>query len=377
MGPDRDRRAGSAGTGECRALSSDQASIAAVTSPDATPMVVGLRCDADAASGVGHVVRSVALADELRRRGHSAVLLGTVAVDWVRGLLAERGIEIAPAPDSPDGLADLAGELGLGAVVLDGYRLDPGCGAAIRARGIRVLSIVDGDWGGGQAADVYLDQNLGARPPAASIPGAVQLAGIDYVLFRDDVLARRPAPGEVRPHPERPRLLALFGGTDPHGAAPVVVGLALATGVPVEIVAVAAREELAVALSELPTGPEQTVTVLPSAPSLAAVAASCDAAVSAAGSSTWELLCLGVPTALVAVVDNQEIGYVATVERGVADPAGRLGALRNEESARADSTTVLRRLLTDPRHRAELRRRGMELVDGRGRERVADALLGP
>jgi spore coat polysaccharide biosynthesis predicted glycosyltransferase SpsG len=289
-------------------------------------------------------------------------------------MLAERGIDVVAAPEDPDGLADLAVREGLGAVVIDGYHLAPGTGTALRAHGIRVLSIVDGGWGAGQDADVYLDQNLGATAPLGPRRDAVHLAGLDYALFRDDVLAHRTET-DRRPTPGRPRLLALFGGTDPYGAAPVVVPLALATGVPVEVVAVAANPEIAAALEALPTGPDQAVTVLPSAPSLGEVAASCDAAVSAAGSSTWELLCLGVPTALVSVVANQEVGYVATVAEGVVDPAGRLAALREDPDERDRVVGVLRRLLTDAGHRAALRQRGMGLVDGHGRTRVADALL--
>ncbi len=344
-----------------------------MTSPHATPAAVGLRCDATPGSGVGHVVRCVALADELRRRGHRVVLVGRVEVGWVAELLAERAIATVAAPDDPAALADLAVGSGLGAVVLDGYLLDPGCGSALRAHGIRVLSLVDGDWGRGQDADVYLDQNLGAAGPLGPSPAAVHLAGLDYALFRDDVVAHRDdAP---LPTGDRPRLLAMFGGTDPFGAAAVVVPLALGTGAPVEVVAVAANPGIAAELEALATGRGQSVTVLHSAPSLGAVAATCDAAVSAAGSTTWELLCLGVPTALVAVVDNQEVGYLATVDRGVVDPCGRLAGLRADPAAREACVAVLRRLLTDPGHRAELRARGRALVDGRGRERVADALL--
>jgi spore coat polysaccharide biosynthesis predicted glycosyltransferase SpsG len=96
-----------------------------------------------------------------------------------------------------------------------------------------------------------------------------------------------------------------------------------------------------------------------------------DLAVSASGTSTWELLCLGVPAALIWVVDNQIIGYERTVARGLAAGLGHVSGL--DRSSRA--AVVLRRLLTDPPLRAALASRAWAAVDGRGAQRVADALL--
>lgn len=352
-----------------------QASIERVAHPSRTSYAAGLRCDASPASGVGHLVRCLALGDEIRSRGGRVVVLGDVGVAWVRDLVDARGIPVAPAPSDPGALAATATSLGLDAVVLDGYALDPGCGAALRGAGLAVLSLVDGEFGRGQAADVYLDQNLGGTPPLGTTPGAEHLAGLGHTLLRDEVLRHRPAPGAAPVRREgTPRLLAVFGGTDPYAAAPVLAGLALATGRDVEVVAVAADPARAEALAALPAGPGQSVTVLPTVPDLAALAVTCDAAVTAAGSSVWELLALGVPTAVVRVVDNQELGYSTTTGQGVADPGGRLDDLRSDEDARAATVAVLARLLSDAEHRAALAAAGPRLVDGRGRERVVDAL---
>ena len=87
----------------------------------------------------------------------------------------------------------------------------------------------------------------------------------------------------------------------------------------------------------------------------------------------WELACLGVPTALVCVTDNQRLGYRAAT-RELCLPAGELARLG---PGGADVTLALdsfRRLLSDAGLRLALARGGVRLIDGRGRERVADAL---
>lgn len=343
---------------------------------DAMPATVGLRCDASGTMGVGHVIRLLALADELLERGCQVVLLGRVeGVPWVSQEVARRPLTVLPAPAEAAELARLAVGHGLDAVVLDGYGLDPASGATLRAAGVTVLAVVDGAFGDAQEADLYLDQNLDAElqsPHAGDQPA--QLLGLDYVLFRDEVLRRRrdtvPAPGEP------PRLLVVFGGTDAHGGVGTLVPLVLDTGLAVEVVAVCPDESVTARLAALPLVPGQELRTLAPTPDLAAVAAGCDVAVTAAGSSVWELCCLGVPMGVVEVADNQRLGYRAVLDRGIALGLGRLADLRADELAREGAVPTLRELLTDVPGRVARAGRAQALVDGRGRSRVADRLLG-
>jgi spore coat polysaccharide biosynthesis predicted glycosyltransferase SpsG len=96
-----------------------------------------------------------------------------------------------------------------------------------------------------------------------------------------------------------------------------------------------------------------------------------DVVVSAAGTSAWELLCLGAPTALVRVADNQRAGYDAVVRSGAARGLGAVEDLARDPAARAGLT----RLLTDAQLRADLRARARSTVDGDGRRRVVDSAL--
>jgi spore coat polysaccharide biosynthesis predicted glycosyltransferase SpsG len=248
---------------------------------------------------------------------------------------------------------------------------------------------VDGDFGAAQEADLYLDQNLGARRLPGIAPQARMLTGLDYVLLRDVVRDRRPArpaagdrellavasrsPSEPSVPPAS--VLAVFGGTDPYDAAVTVVPLVLAGGTPVAVTAVAARPEVARALHALPTGPGQRVRAVPPADDLPALVRRVDLVVSASGSSVWELLCLGAPTAVVSVAPSQQVGYQQVVGRGLVAPLGGLQQLQDDPGARRAAGEVLARLLTDSGARQALATAGLAEVDGRGRERVADALL--
>ena len=103
--------------------------------PEHVP-TVGFRCDAGTATGVGHLVRCVALAEELLSRGLDVVFLGDLAgIPFVVRQLQARGLTWCPAPEAPQALADLAVDLRLDAVVLDGYQIHPDCGRALQAAG--------------------------------------------------------------------------------------------------------------------------------------------------------------------------------------------------------------------------------------------------
>jgi spore coat polysaccharide biosynthesis predicted glycosyltransferase SpsG len=320
----------------------------------------------------------VALAEELVHRGLGVVFLGDLGgLPFAQRQLADRGLPLLPAPDAPGDLADLAVSLGLAAVVLDGYHLDPGCGTALTARGLPVLALSDGGFGADQQATIHLDQNLGAVRPAHLPPGTEALSGLAHVLLRDLVRSRRPpaAPVAGTANSRGPAsVLAVFGGTDPTAAVLTLAPLVLGTGEPLHLRAIASTPATVEALQRLRPGPRQTLTALPPADDLPALAVQADLVVSAAGSSVWELLCLGAPTALVCVSDNQEAGYREVVDRGLVEGLGHVAALRDHEPTRAAATARLGTLLRDPGARARLAARGLAEVDGRGRERVADAL---
>lgn len=360
--------------------------------------VVLLRADATANIGVGHAMRLLALAQEIRRRGHRVVIAGDIDVAWVAAAYAEAGIERLPAPSSPDELVRLARAEGATHCILDRYDLSAEWGATLRAAGVSVMAMVDGEFSAHQDADLYVDQNPGATPRPVDA-GRIALAGASYTLFRDDVLALRrdarvrtgvtasdpdPAVGAAPPV----RVLAVFGGTDPMGAAPVVTPLVFdalaAIAMPPGLEDIATVEAIVTVVTPdagwadaLRAAAPSGVEIVTTGPvtDLARRAAASDLVVTASGSSVWELMCLGVPLAVVCVVDNQRPGYDVVVEDDLALGLGSLDALRSDEAARAAAVAGLTTTLQDTGVRTRRAARAQALLDGRGRERVADALL--
>lgn len=336
----------------------------------ARPLRVGLRCDAGPTTGVGHLVRCVALAEEVVARGHEALFLADLGgVDFAERQLAVRGLpRVDPPADAGQALAAVERHR-LDAVVLDSYVLDPALSAALVERDVPVLAVVDGLLRG-LTAQLYLDQNIGAEHDVVDLPaGAHRLAGTTYALLRDAVRALRP-PAPWQPTGRPPRVVVAFGGTDALGVTAAAVGALVATGQPFRATVVSPdpRVRASVAARATPSQRLDAVAPLEDFPRLLAGA---DLVVGASGSSAWEYSCLGAPAAVVAVVDNQLEAYERLVGLGAVLGIGTLQELRHGAPSAQEA---LRVALGDEAARARVAAAAYCLVDGDGRARVVTAL---
>ncbi len=321
-------------------------------------------------------MRNVALAEELVARGAEPVFFAdTPSVPWAHEQVVSRGFAVEAPPEGVGGHVDRFTRGALDAVVFDSYRLPEEVYVAVRGAGLPTMAIVDGDLRGAQA-DLLLDQNIGSERDEPVLPeGSVRLAGLSYALVRDEVLARRPnGPPAVR-DVATPRVLAVFGGTDAFGAGPTAVRALAASGRPFEATAVAPTEQLRAQISSVQLSPGQSVRVIDPTDRLAELVRGADLVVSAAGSSTWELLTLGACAALVCVAENQATGYRRLVEAGLVLGLGSLGELRELHAGGTGAATGLGELLSDPQRRETLATEAWSSVDGQGRVRVVDELL--
>ena len=124
---------------------------------------VGVRCDVGPGQGIGHVMRCLALAEEVRRRDVELVFVCDAhTVPWAAAQIASRGFEVEREVSTPEEHLELFARLGLDAVVFDSYDLDASVYPAARATGVPTLAIVDGDFRGAEA-DLLVDQNLAAE----------------------------------------------------------------------------------------------------------------------------------------------------------------------------------------------------------------------
>ncbi|HEY9395635.1 MAG TPA: spore coat protein [Nocardioides sp.] len=345
-----------------------------VGSVEAEGLCVAMVCDAGPDVGIGHVMRCLALGEELVARGVRVVMIADLElVPWAAEQVRRRGIEIAsPGPGDVGDVRGVLARLEPSSVVVDSYLLPAAVYADLRERW-PLLVLTDGD-PRGRVADLYLDQNLGAEASAWALPeGARHLGGLDYAQQRREIVRQRPSAPKAAADEHTPlRVLAFFGGTDAFGVSPRVVRLVARAGIAVELTAVAATPELAEEIAGIVPAPGQTVHVIGPTDTLAELVADSDVVLSAAGTSAWELFCLGAAVGFVCVADNQRDAYVRMDQDRLAVGIATLAELDGDSAA---AVARMRDLLGDVRLRERLRAACWAMVDGRGPARVADALL--
>jgi spore coat polysaccharide biosynthesis predicted glycosyltransferase SpsG len=340
-------------------------------SPEDERRRVAMVCDAGPDVGIGHVMRCLALAEELVERGARVVMVADLdRVPWAAEQVRRRGIETV-SPGSED-VRDVLARLEPASVVVDSYLLPASTYADLRDRW-PLLALTDGD-PRGRVADLYLDQNLGAETSVWDLPeGSRHLGGLAYAQQRRDIVRQRPGAPKGASDEHTPlRVLAFFGGTDAFGVSPRVVRLVARTGIAVELTVVAANAGLAEEIAGIVPAPGQAVHVIGPTDNLAELVAGADVVLSAAGTSAWELFCLGAAVGFVCVADNQQDAYVRMDRDGLAVAIATLAELDGDPEG---AVARMRRLLGDVRLRERLRAAGWAMVDGRGPARVADALL--
>lgn len=323
-----------------------------------------IRCDASAEGGIGHLVRAISVAAAAREAGWSAVLAGSISSPLAERLLAESGLDVVAAPAD---LGILAAEQGATVVHVDNYDIGRDALMQVRASGAVLSSMEDGAFGR-RPADVVVDSTIRAERIGRPADGSpVELLGIEYAPMRSQVVAAREArAASAPPLGDAADVLIVMGGTDATGAAGTVAAICTsAEGI--GRVSVIAPER---GWDAVRAAAGEGVELLAPSPAFLDRARAADLVVSAAGTTSWELACIGVPSLLVAVVENQHAGYEAALAEGI---SRGLGAL---EEVRADPAAARARLesaVADLRAGRSWESTARSAVDGRGADRIVAA----
>lgn len=251
-------------------------------------------------------------------------------------------------------------------LVADGYCFGWNYQRAIKQVG-RTLLVDDNAENARYCADLVLNQNPFAHEGLYRDreEGCRLLLGLRYALLRPEFL-RDEANGVV----EKSHWLLTMGGTDPSGCTERVLrAIRDLDPMPVMEVVVGSASESLMALEEIVRVGGNRFRLQVDCEDMAVLMREAGGAISAGGSTCWELLRMGVPLIAMATVDNQ---------RNVVDCLEQLGCGVSLGWHTDVTDSVIRegleRLLEDRAARASMRRRGQALVDGNGAQRVVAAL---
>jgi UDP-2,4-diacetamido-2,4,6-trideoxy-beta-L-altropyranose hydrolase len=365
--------------------------LRAVTAGPLVDTTVLVRADASQGIGGGHVLRCLALANALSARG---ARVGFVCASLPDDLAArvERSGHAVWRIESPGELLDVSGdwdrapvssaaqlhdasqtsavarEVRPDWVVLDHYRFDHRWAEPVRATAGRLL-VVDDLANRPHDCDILVDQTLGraAADYERWVPsGCRTLLGARYALLRPEFAAARPrALRRRRDVTGVDRLLVSLGATDIGGTTIRVLEELVAAGTTCSIDVLLGPSAPSLDAVHRLAAQVGTVKVHVGSDDVSTLLAAADLSVGAAGTSSWERCCLGLPSVTLVIADNQ---------RTVAARLGEAGASLGVDAPEDVAAGVLS-LLADAPRRARMTAAAAAVTSGQGAALVADEML--
>jgi len=346
-------------------------------------MNIAFRVDASNQIGTGHVMRCLTLADELQKAGGRSLFLCKVLQGDLIHFIEARGydvvrlqIEESNSPSWDDDACQCVNALifagGVDWLVVDCYSLDIGWETLLRTVAKKIF-VIDDLADRPHNCDVLLDQNYyvdsvtryeGLIPAASS-----QLLGPLFSLLRPQFMEARSGirkrDGHIR------RILVFFGGSDLQNESLRVLQAMRNLTYPEVCVDLIIgmqnphRYELKTFAASL-----KWITIHYQVSNMAELIAAADLYVGAAGTTTWERCCLGLPSLVITVAANQIPSTMDLHQLGVLTYLGASGMVTFNQLSMAIENCVV-----SPEKMKAQSDSGFALVDGLGTSRCAQVII--
>jgi UDP-2,4-diacetamido-2,4,6-trideoxy-beta-L-altropyranose hydrolase len=258
----------------------------------------------------------------------------------------------------------------IGWIVVDGYQFGGDYQKIIKDYGHFLLVLDDFGHADHYYADIVLNQNIysdiSLYPKHESF--TLFLLGTKYVLLRKEFLLwteyKRIIPDVAR------KVLVTLGGSDPNNATGIIIEALKCinlNGLEVVIVVGGLNSHSALLQKMVTDYPNFSIrTNVENMPELIVWA---DIAISAGGTTCWELAFLGLPTILYPIAENQLINSAFLNRAGIA------WNIKNNYHSENDLVIAISKCLKSYEGRTRMSEICQKTVDGKGTQRVINTIL--
>ena len=361
-------------------------------------MNIVFRTDASLQMGTGHVMRCLTLADALttqgatcqficrahegnliefiRSKGYTAhTLLLTTETQAETGDLAHSNWLGTTQEEDIQACTNALQNLQANWLVVDHYALDARWENAL-APHYKKLMVIDDLADRQHFCDLLLDQTYGRNEAdyRPLVPATCTLlCGSNYALLRPEFATLRAYSLQRRAmaQPELRQLLVTMGGADKDNATGQVLQALLACHLPancnIKVVMGATAPWLEAIQTQAQSMPWPT-EVLVGVTNMAQLMADSDLAIGAAGATSWERCCLGLPTAMIILADNQRFAA------GLLEKTRAVVTLSPEASLAEQINNFIRQAKNSKEYLKSLSLGSSSIADGQGCARVTKFL---
>jgi len=333
---------------------------------------VAFRVDASPKIGVGHLMRCLALSEELSRRGNRCYFLSKIDDNNLLTNIKNFRVDCQKIKTNTTLKGDLNTLLNFSKkhdidwIITDHYGIDATYVKEIKQHGFHVLS-VDDTAQMHYFSDILLNQNIGAECFDFSAEKYTKyLLGPKYIMMRDKLLKRS---NKIKNN-EVKKILVTVGGSDLDNLILKILKLLEPINKNIEIFTIIgpfhqSHQDIKKYICET----EQKIKLLESPENMTDIYLESDMAISAGGSTCYELAYFGIPNIIITIADNQIRVAEELNKKKVSTYLGK----RNELIEDQFKNTV-DELIFDYDLRKNMSQNGRKLVDGKGKERIVDFL---
>jgi len=325
--------------------------------------------------GTGHVMRSIALAQEWISRGGSAVFVGHIEGESLGQRIMNAGATFSLLPENisqTEIVAALLGQVRDAAkgswIAIDSYDFTPESQLTLKEEFSRVLLVDDYHHQSKYSAALILNQNIGAEEiEYKANRDCTILAGTDYVMLRNEFrenISNAGKPGGLQ-------VLVTLGGADTGNLTRSVLE-ALESLNRKDISATAVLGPANRNRDDIADFADKTglpVKILQNVGNMPELISSSGLVISAGGSTCWEICAIEKPMAVIVTAENQQRLTEELHKRGAAINLGNADGISIKHIA--EKVTAL---LDSREKRKSLAHAAHELVDGNGVIRLVDML---
>jgi UDP-2,4-diacetamido-2,4,6-trideoxy-beta-L-altropyranose hydrolase len=353
-----------------------------------------VRTDSSAVIGTGHLMRCLTLAERLREEDHTVLFVCRDLPGNVARLATERGfaltmlpsaahprviptagqydawLAVEPARDAEETITAIGSDR-VDWLIVDHYGIDARWERKLHSRANHLL-VIDDLANRTHDCDLLTEQNY--RPDSATryaglTPGSCQhLIGPEYALLQPEFAKLHR---EAEPRTELRTILVFYGGIDATGeterALEIFEGIRDFNGAIDVVVGTAnpRRTEIERWCAQM-----ETTRFYCQTSRMAELMKRADLALGAGGVAGWERCCLGLPSIITAVADNQIDIAKAVTGQGAGWYAGTHAEVTGERLY-----SLVQQIAADPLALQHASKAALTLGDGRGVERVRDAMM--
>ena len=337
-----------------------------------------IRADASPAIGTGHVMRCLALAQAWQDAGGTAVFAMAESTPAICSRIQAEHCDVFSTESAPGAEHDLTQTIALLQkhkcewIAVDGYQFGAEYQLGLKAAGFNVLFLDDYGHSQHYSADLVLNQNISATPAlyANREQETRLILGPRYALLRREFNIWNDWQRLISPVGHR--VLITMGGNDEGNVTATAIEALRLAEVPdlSATVVVGGSNPHCGKLPDIVARSQVEIELLKDVSNIGELMATADVAISAAGTTCWELCMLGLPALLIDVADNQTALAKELHKRGCAIHIGNV-AVKPETIAER-----IKALAQDQSQRQSLSNASRKLVDGRGATRVVSLLRG-